>query len=280
MQIFDSTDFGSHGVLARGRTELNYWLRSSSAGPDAPLVMFLHGAALDHRMWAPQMDAFAAAYRVLTLDMRGHGRSRPADDLSFSAFVDDAWALLDALGAGPVVIAGLSMGGNVAQEMVFQRPERVAALICMDCTCNTLVPFADRLAVPLSTALFEPMMAVVSAKALRRQIAEASAADPEARAYVENAAALLTKGQLTHVMKTLLTSLHHEPGYRIAAPLLLMCGAQDKLGNIAKVMPKWARRDAGSTLAIVPDAAHCANIDNPAFVNRTALDWLGRALGT
>lgn len=277
MSRFGGGDFGKHGLLKRGSVELSYWLRDS-AGPDAPLVLLLHGAALDHRMWAPQIEAFAASYRVLTLDMRGHGSSRPANDANFAAFVEDGWALLDALGAERAVLAGLSMGGNVAQEMAFQRPERVAALICMDCTCNTLVPWGDRIAAPLSAALFAPMMAAYPAQALRRQIAESSTSDAEARRYIEDAAALLTKPELTGVMKTLLTSLHHEPRYRIETPLLLMCGAQDKLGNIANVMPKWAKRDRHATFARVPDAAHCANIDNPNFVNRTALDWLAANL--
>ena len=50
------------------------------------------------------------------------------------------------------------------------------------------------------------------------------------------------------------------------------------LGNIRKIMPKWHARDPRSEFVIIPEASHCTNIDNPAFFNRTALDWLGRTL--
>jgi len=51
------------------------------------------------------------------------------------------------------------------------------------------------------------------------------------------------------------------------------------LGNIRKVMPKWHRRDPRSELAVVPEASHCSNIDNPAFFNRISREWLGRVFG-
>src|SRR5271154_5293442 len=46
-------------------------------------------------MWAGQIDAFAKEYRVLRLDLRGHGRSRPANEYSFDAVVDNCLAMLD-----------------------------------------------------------------------------------------------------------------------------------------------------------------------------------------
>ena len=81
----------------------------------------MHGAGIDHRVWAPQVAAFSVGYRVLTMDLRGHGLSRPAGDFAFARLVDDSFALLDAVGAERVILIGLSMGGNVAQEMVFRK---------------------------------------------------------------------------------------------------------------------------------------------------------------
>jgi pimeloyl-ACP methyl ester carboxylesterase len=120
-----AASFGAEAVLERRGCALRYWLRDA-AGPDAPLVMLIHGAGVDHRMWASQLDAFAENHRVLTFDMRGHGKSRPAGEYSFDALVDDGFALLDRLKARKVALLGLSMGGNVAQEMVFRDAERFA----------------------------------------------------------------------------------------------------------------------------------------------------------
>jgi len=256
---------------------VHYWLTGDEAS--APLVVFLHGAGVDHRVWAGQIDAFAATYRVLTLDLRGHGLSRPAGDLSFAGTVDDVLALLDIVQAEKVILIGLSMGGNVAQEVVYRRPGRVAALVCVDCTCNTLVPWWDRVMAPVYGALFGPMLAAYPSQTLLRQIARDSCLRTDGQRYVREAMAPLTKRELTTIMRGLLAALHHEPGYRVLVPELLIHGSDDRLGNIRKVMPKWRARDPNSELVIIPDASHCANMDNPGVFNRTVLDWLGRSLG-
>jgi pimeloyl-ACP methyl ester carboxylesterase len=227
-------------------------------------------------MWASQIDAFAERYRVLTLDLRGHGQSRPANPYSFEGVVEDCFALLDHLHVERAVVVGLSMGGNVAQEMAFERPERIAAMVCLDCTCNTLVPWADRLLVPVYRAAFGPMMALYPTNALLDQIAKGSSLSQAGQRYLHEASAQLSKAELTKVMKTLLATLHHEPDYRATTPELIMHGSGDQLGNIRKIMPKWHRRDPTSEFVVIPDASHCANVDNPRFVNQTVMDWLDR----
>jgi 3-oxoadipate enol-lactonase len=238
--------------------------------------MFIHGAGVDHRMWASQIDAFAELYRVLTFDLRGHGRSRPAGEYSFDLIVDDGFALLEQAKAGEVAVIGLSMGGNVAQEMVFREPGRFAGVICADCTCNTLVPFFDRLLAPVYGALFDPLLALYPMDALVRQVGRSIASTPNGARYVSAATAQLTKQELGRIMKTLLAALHHEPDYEAPIPELICRGEHDRLGNIRKVMPKWRRRDPQSELVVIPDASHCSNVDNPAVFNRVALAWLGR----
>ena len=61
-------------VLERQCAPLHFWIE----GPeDRPLVICIHGATIDHRMFAAQISALTPKYRVLTWDVRGHGRSRP-----------------------------------------------------------------------------------------------------------------------------------------------------------------------------------------------------------
>ena len=274
---FTYTGYGTEAVIERRGCFLHYWLRETSA-PDAPLVMFIHGAGVDHRMWAGQIDSFAKKYRVLTLDLRGHGRSRPANEYSFDAVVDDCFALLDVVKAKKKVVVGLSMGGNVAQEMVFRNPSLFSGIFCADCTCNTLVPFFDRLLTPLYGALFGPLLTLYAMDVLVRQVGETSALTPDGKRYVTAATAQLSKKELARIMKSLLTALHHERDYKVPIPQLLCYGAHDRLGNIRKLMPKWRRRDPECELRVIPNASHCANIDNPAFFNRVALEWLGRII--
>ena len=95
-------------------------------GSGRPVVL-LHGGALDHRMWAPQLDHLGDRHRVVAVDARGHGRSstptapfRHADDLA---------ALLEQLGIAHATLVGLSMGGGTAVDTAVEYPGLVDALV-------------------------------------------------------------------------------------------------------------------------------------------------------
>jgi 3-oxoadipate enol-lactonase len=90
------------------------------------VLVLLHGGGLDHRMWAPQLDAFPG-WRTLAPDARSHGWSSTA--AAPYGLADDVAALLDALGVDRVVIAGVSMGGGTAVDLTVTHPERVRAVV-------------------------------------------------------------------------------------------------------------------------------------------------------
>ena len=136
--------------LARPDATIRYW----TGGPDdAATVVLLHGATLDHRAWHPQTDALRPRFHVIAPDLRGHGSSTGRFD--FTAAVQDVLALLDHLPGPPVVLVGLSLGANIAQEVIRRRPDLVRGLVAADTTCNT----ADR----------HPLAATTTIAALRVQ---------------------------------------------------------------------------------------------------------------
>ncbi|MFM8322859.1 MAG: alpha/beta fold hydrolase [Chloroflexota bacterium] len=96
-------------------------------GAGQPLL-FVHGYPLNRRLWAPQALALSGQYRVLAVDLRGHGESDPVPGpYNMDLLADDLNAFLDALHIDqPVVLCGLSMGGYVA--FAFWR--RYAARLC------------------------------------------------------------------------------------------------------------------------------------------------------
>lgn len=118
-------------VVERNGCQLRYRL---AGPPDRPLVMFTHGAGVDHRDLQDQAARLADRYRVLLWDVRGHGQSRPTRaPFTLDEAVADTRALLDAAGyqqqvvgtsrTSQVVLVGHSMGGNIAQEIAFRHPE-------------------------------------------------------------------------------------------------------------------------------------------------------------
>ncbi len=94
-----------------------------------PAVAFLHGAGLDHSIWALAARLFAQEGRaVLALDLPGHGRSEGPPLASIDAMADWLLAALDAAGAKEARLAGFSMGSAIAIEAAARAPERIKAL--------------------------------------------------------------------------------------------------------------------------------------------------------
>ena len=74
MDLDTTPQFLSEHILERRGCPLHYWL----GGPEgAPLVVLMHGATVDHRMFNPQVENLVHDYRVLVWDARGHGKSQP-----------------------------------------------------------------------------------------------------------------------------------------------------------------------------------------------------------
>lgn len=99
-----------------------------------PTLLFVHGHPFDRSMWQPQVDHFTAkGRRVLAPDLRGYGAAPVTPGtVTLPEFAADLVALLDAEGERQVVVCGLSMGGQIAMELVHSYPDRIAGLILAD----------------------------------------------------------------------------------------------------------------------------------------------------
>jgi pimeloyl-ACP methyl ester carboxylesterase len=97
--------------------------------PALPSLVFVHGAAMDHTIWALQTRYFAHHGRnVLALDLPGHGRSAGPVLEDIGALADWLMRVFDARGIESAQLAGHSMGSLVALEAAARHPERVTAL--------------------------------------------------------------------------------------------------------------------------------------------------------
>ena len=262
--------FSQRGVLERSGSRIHYWLTGPEGGR---LVAFTPGATMDHRMFDSQVAAVVGAgYRALTWDPRGHGLSKPiGDDFSVGAVSEDLLAILNRLGTTEAFLVGQSLGGNVAQELVFRHPERVSALVVIGCTCNTMLPSRlGLLALKVSPLAFR----LWPYGDLKRRTAKGVSARPDVQEYAREAIARVSRKEFLTIWDAAAHTLHEEPGYRIERPLLITHGEMDRLGNISKIAPDWAARDPNSRYVVVPDAGHNANQDNPTFFDHLLLEFL------
>lgn len=107
---------------------------------DAPTVLAVHGITATHRAWGWLAGALPGV-RVVAPDLRGRGRSNHLPGpFGMARHADDLAALLDHLGAGPVVVVGHSMGGFASVVLAHRRPDLVTSLVLVDGGLPLAVP--------------------------------------------------------------------------------------------------------------------------------------------
>ena len=97
-------------------------------------ILFLHGGLQQSHSWDFVALPLCVDYHVLTMDARGHGGSQwaPDGDYSLDAHLRDLDGFVDALGLGPIIIVGHSMGGRNGYVFASLHPEKVKALVIVD----------------------------------------------------------------------------------------------------------------------------------------------------
>jgi pimeloyl-ACP methyl ester carboxylesterase len=242
-----------------------YYERSGTGGAHLP-VLLSHGYGASSAMWRPNLAALAADREVITWDMRGHGSSSSPDDpalYSEAACVADMAAVLDACGAERAVIGGLSLGGYLSLAFWLAHPERVAALVL----CDTGPGYRSDEARQRWNE-----RARATADRLERGGLASVIGGPETRRAGHRSArglAYAARGMLAQRDANVIDSL---PG--ITVPVLVLVGARDEpflaaAGYLTAKIP-------GAVQAVIPDAGHASNIDQPALFDAEVLSFLSR----
>jgi 3-oxoadipate enol-lactonase / 4-carboxymuconolactone decarboxylase len=233
------------------------------AGPEAaPPLLLLHSLGTSAHVWDAQAEALATKFRVVRPDMRGHGLTSVAPGpYSLHGLADDALAVLDALGIAAAHVAGLSIGGAIAQALAARAPARVRSLIL----CGTAMVFPTEATWRERAALVRAQgTEAIVGPTLGRWVTEDFLSDPAAdglRAMLRRtdregyaaAAEALAVGDLTAS-----TSALH-------LPALVLVGEHDP-----STPPEAARALAaaipGASLTVLPGAAHIPTVQTPAAV--------------
>lgn len=107
------------------------WLHYERHG-SGPLVVLVTGLGAVLDWWRPALPLLSATHTVIAHDLRGIGRSGPAQDVSVAAQARDVLALADSVGASTCTVVGASFGGCVVQELLCTTPHRLraAGLLC------------------------------------------------------------------------------------------------------------------------------------------------------
>lgn len=116
-------------------------IRFDSLGSGDLAVVFVHGWSCNRTYWRNQVDAFAGRYRVVAIDLPGHGESGDGrDSWTMPSFGEDVVAVVNHLGLRKTVLIGHSMGGDVVVEAALRLGDRVAGLVWVDTYHRLTVP--------------------------------------------------------------------------------------------------------------------------------------------
>jgi len=246
-------------------------------GPEsAPVVCMTHSLASDGGMWTEQMPPLlTAGFRVLRIDMRGHGGSGPvAGDYTMSDLARDVASVLEALAIPRVHFIGLSIGGMLGQAFALEHAGKLASAMW----CDTL-PCSPQGAPELWQQRVDTVRGANSLAPL---------ADPTIERWLTDAVRRGRPGRWKEIRDTIVGTT--PAGYlgcvaairnfdfaarlpSVRLPVLVVCGADD-----AGTPPDENRRLAGlipgARYEEIAAARHFPNVEHPDTFNRIMLGWL------
>jgi 3-oxoadipate enol-lactonase len=240
----------------------------------APWLVFSHSLACSVRMWDGEIDRHKDKYRVLVYDTRGHGQSAaPKGAYTLEGLADDLHALLKHLKIEKPHFVGLSMGGMIGQTFALKYPGVFRTMTLCDTTSRYPAEAAPMWQERMRIAESKGMAPLVQ-PTLERWFTEGFRKNSKDK--VERVAALIEKtpvsgyaGCCAAIPKINVTSRLKE----IRTPALVICGNDDPA-----TPPAMAREIQehipGARLALIPQAAHLANIEQPEAFNRALADFL------
>jgi len=249
---------------------------------EGPALVLAHGHACGVRSWDPQLRELTDQYRVIVYDARGHGLSdAPRDAAAYSQehMVEDLCGLIDHLDLATAAVGGLSMGGNVALNFAFARPERVSALILADTGAGSDDP-ARMVARSLQgVELLESggIEAYVDWAMSHPAFARFASRGPEEERFIRSC--LMTNRAHGIALSTRGVQAKRPPIYalepqlrNLGMPVLLMVGEHD--GACLPVHEFMARAIPKASHHVLPAAGHLTNLETPEAFNRLVSEFL------
>jgi len=228
-------------------------------------VTFLHGFALDGRMWEPQTTALADSYRTLAIDLPGFGRSRYIE--GHTPMTGEILSVLDARGVDRTHLVGLSLGGAVAADFALMHVDRVRTLVLAD-----PVLLGDPAPIPTSEELVE------LAKGGRRDAAiahwlsdplfDSARARPAVWMRIRDLVAGYDGAHWTGAAKLRwATPKPRERLRTLHVPTLVLVGEHDTPGFHA-IAAEYATTIPGARTLTIPRAGHVSNMEEPEAFTR------------
>ncbi|MBC8172026.1 MAG: alpha/beta fold hydrolase [Anaerolineae bacterium] len=237
------------------------------------VILFLHGLGSSTRDWELQIPYFSPHYRVLAIDMRGHGRSdKPAGPYAMVQFALDVIGVLDMLKIDLVHVVGLSMGGMIAFQMAVDYPQRLRSMTIINSGPAVIVrTFKERLGVWMRFGIVRlmgmrkmgetlaPRLFVDADQEVIRQTFINRWAENDPRAYLDAMRAIVGWSVADRIGQ-------------ITIPTLVVASDQDYTPVTAK--EAYIANMSGVSLKIIENAHHALPAERPEQLNKVVEDFI------
>ena len=240
-------------------------------------VVFAHGHPFDHTMWEPQVGALSWKYRVITPDLRGYGASEVpvSDTITLETMATDIRALLDYLHIDRAVVAGLSMGGQVAMAFADLFPERLAGLVLAATFAEGETPEGVEARRAMAERFVREGSVLPGGEMLPRLLAPGSVKrDPAVAVKVFTMIANAPPaGAAAALRGRALRKDYVEPLHKVTVPALIAVGTEDKYVTLERA-EKLRGALQGSRLEVFEGVGHMPNLEAPDRFNAVLHEFL------
>ena len=263
----------------------------NSYGKGRPLVL-IHSAWATHAWWRWQIPDLSRRYRIVSYDVRGHGKSTPIERISsIDVFSNDLQTLLQRLRIKEAVLIGWSMGGMIAMQNCLKRPMSVKALVLI-ATSGHRIP---GLKLRVYFNYLQSLLNLLGDFTQPRKIDRSDQQFPRHIAWLEqHVRKMLSPMASKEVIDWVISDIRENPreSYftvikslwnweagiklsRIKAPTLILAGRNDSLIPL-RLSRLLHENISGSNLRVVENASHYLILEQPSLVNAEILKFLER----
>ena len=255
-------------------------LAFNDRGTGLPIV-FLHAFPLNRTMWAKQEDALSSQFRVITIDLRGHGESdAPLWHYSLDQAADDVHGLLDYLSIRQAAFVGLSMGGYILFAFHRKFADRVKGMVLADTRAQADTDEGKQVRFDMAQIAYKQGARAIADMMIPKLLSPATIQTrPE---LVQHVRTMIEGNQVSGIAGDLM-AMAERPD---SIPLLrrITCPAQIIVGELDLPTPPsdatlMAHRIPNAHLAIIPGAAHLSNLERPDLFNETVRSFVANITG-
>jgi 3-oxoadipate enol-lactonase len=251
-------------------------LAYTDRGSGLPIVFF-HAFPLNRTMWAEQEKAFSSQFRVVTIDLRGHGESdAPLWRYTLDQAADDVIGLLDHLSIREAVFVGLSMGGYILFALYRKYADRIKGLVFADTRAQADTAEGKQARFQMAQTAYQKGPSAIADIMIPKLLSPATVqTKPE---LVRHVRAMIEGNQISGIAGDLMAMAERPDSItllkHITCPTQIIVGELDlpTPPSDAKLM---ADRIPNARLTIIPAAAHLSNLEKPDIFNNTVREFVG-----